>query len=262
MRWESEAIVVRRTKFGNTSMIFYLLTPNFGVASGVVKGVLKNKRLRAITEGSVVDSTWVGRLEDNLGYFSLDLKFSTMGLLISKPLRLQALASTCDLLYSLIKPQEESLNIYQSTRKLLSNFAEDNWLFAYLQWLYDLLSLLGFGINLNECAFTGAKGAKNLHYLSPKTGKSTSQEIGKKWHKNLFEIPNLLKAIASDNKSYKWQQEDYLPTFKILEFFLKKNVAENLGEKHIPKTFYLFSERLDLYFQEILEKNKKGYNCS
>ncbi len=250
MRWESEGIVVKRIKFGDTSMIFYLLTPSFGIVSGVVKGILKNKKLRAITEGSVVDSVWVGRLEDNLGYFSLDLKFSTMGFLMPKPLRLQALASSCDLIYSLIKPQEESLSIYNSTRNLFSNFASNNWLFEYLQWVYDLLGLLGFGINLKECAFTGAKGVENLHYISPKTGKSTSKEIGEKWHKHLFEIPNLLKSIANENNTKTWQKEDYLQTFKILEFFLKKNIKENLGENHIPKTFYLFSERLDLYLQD------------
>ncbi len=250
MRWESEGIVVKRIKFGNTSMIYYLLTPSFGVASGVVKGVLKSKKLRAITEGAVVDSTWIGRLEDNLGYFNLDLKLSTMGFLITKPLRLQALASSCDLIYSLIKPQEESVKIYDSTHSLFSFFSSDNWLYEYLQWMYDLLGLLGFGIDLNECAFSGTKGVQNLHYISPKTGKSTSKEMGEKWHKSLFEIPNLLKSLATKEKNYTCQKEDYLKTFKILEFFLKKNVKENLGEKHIPKTFYLFSERLDLYLSK------------
>ena len=58
---------------------------------------------------------------------------------------------------------------------------------------FELLVLeeLGFGLDLSQCAATGAR--QDLVYVSPKSGRAVSREAGAPWHDKMLALPAFLQ---------------------------------------------------------------------
>ena len=59
----------------------------------------------------------------------------------------------------------------------------------------NLLASLGYGLDLKKCV---ASGLPKIFYISPKSGKAVSREIGLKYDKKLLRFPSILR----DKKKY------------------------------------------------------------
>jgi recombinational DNA repair protein (RecF pathway) len=95
----------------------------------------------------------------------------------------------------------------------------DNWYCSHINYEVTLLKELGYGLNVDECAVTGVK--KDLMYLSPKTGKAVSLEIGDPFKDKLFLLPKYFSSkidISTNNEDYL----DYQNCLKILNYFIAK----------------------------------------
>ena len=64
----------------------------------------------------------------------------------------------------------------------------------YVWWEILFLKNTGYGLNLDTCAVSGS--SENIYFISPKSGNSVSFNIGKKYEKKLFKIPNVLKKLT------------------------------------------------------------------
>ena len=68
----------------------------------------------------------------------------------------------------------------------------------------QLLSELGFGLDLAQCASTGATG--DLIYVSPKSGRAVSRAAGEPWADKLLRLPAFLRepsAASGRRRSYR-----------------------------------------------------------
>ena len=54
----------------------------------------------------------------------------------------------------------------------------------------QLLAELGFGLDLESCAVTGA--TTGLAYVSPRSGRAVSRQVGEEWRDRLFRLPAFL----------------------------------------------------------------------
>ena len=83
----------------------------------------------------------------------------------------------------------------------------------------QLLSSLGFGLDLSKCVVSGSK--KDLKFVSPKSGCAVSSKSGVGWEKKLLVLPDFL----GDMKSAKILSiADLENGFKLTEYFIKKNL--------------------------------------
>jgi DNA repair protein RecO (recombination protein O) len=85
----------------------------------------------------------------------------------------------------------------------------------------EVLSLLGFGVDLSECAATGS--TEDLAYVSPKSGRAVSSAAGEPWKDRLLALPGFLvggQAITPD---------DVRDGFRLTGYFLGRHVYEPRG---------------------------------
>jgi DNA repair protein RecO (recombination protein O) len=66
------------------------------------------------------------------------------------------------------------------------------WPLAYLRWEVAFLEDMGFGLDLSECAVTGA--TDDLIYVSPKTGRAVSKAGAGIWAERLLPLPDVLRG--------------------------------------------------------------------
>jgi DNA repair protein RecO (recombination protein O) len=85
--------------------------------------------------------------------------------------------------------------IYVVAGILLDAMMEDglaHWGALYVRWEVGLLESLGFGLDLSQCAATGA--TDSLTYVSPKSGRAVSAGAGAPYAARLFALPKFLLA--------------------------------------------------------------------
>ena len=75
------------------------------------------------------------------------------------------------------------------------NAADDNWPVHYALWEMDLLDGLGYGLDLSDCAVSGATG--DLVWVSPKTGRAVSRSAGADWRHRLLPLPPFLRDATT-----------------------------------------------------------------
>ena len=88
----------------------------------------------------------------------------------------------------------------------------------------QMLSELGFGLDLESCAATGATA--ELVYVSPKSGRAVSREAGGPWRDKLLRLPAFL---AEPEPAQAPSAADLADGFAMTGFFLSRHVLEPRG---------------------------------
>ncbi len=85
-----------------------------------------------------------------------------------------ALSSATAILDSALPERAPFPGLFEKLEALIGSLGHPGWHVGYIRWEMDLLTELGFGLDLTECAATGS--AQDLVYVSPRTGRAVSAE--------------------------------------------------------------------------------------
>ena len=88
----------------------------------------------------------------------------------------------------------------------------------------QLLSELGFGLDLDSCAATGATA--ELVYVSPRSGRAVSRKAGQPWQDKLLRLPAFLGDMPV---SLELTAADLADGYAVTGFFLLRHVLEPRG---------------------------------
>ncbi len=98
----------------------------------------------------------------------------------------------------------------------------------------QLLSELGFGLDLAQCASTGARA--DLIYVSPKSGRAVSREAGEPWADKMLRLPAFLRDRQAQPAG-----RDLADGFALTGFFLARHVLEPRGLKLSDERAYFIA---------------------
>ena len=238
MRWSDKGLVVSVKKYGENSLILHLFTKDHGVHAGLVKYSTTKKNGYIYELGNILSVEWTGRLEEQLGFYKSELEKSYLYNIINNSLKLDALNSICSMLSMFLPERQVNSKLYKETIEIIKYLNNNNmtWVSRYAQWELLLLSELGYGLDLSQCAVTGE--IKNLKYVSPKSGRAVSELGAGIWVKKLLILPRFLQkfntnAIDNDELNY---------GIKLTTFFLNRYVV-SIGLK-LPESRDRFTNKL------------------
>jgi len=199
MEWSDDAIVLSSRAHGETSAILELLTREHGRHAGLVRGGASRRVKPALQPGNSVHVQWRARLEEHLGSFTCELARARAGELMDSRDALAGLNAFTAVASAAVPEREAHASIFLGAEILLdAMMAGDtaHWLPLYVRWEAGLLEALGFGLDLSECAATGAK--TDLIYVSPKTGRAVSRDAAGIYANRLFRLPGFLMGNEND----------------------------------------------------------------
>ena len=226
MEWRDDGIVLAARPHGETAVILELLTRAHGRHLGVVHGGVSRRRAPMLQPGNQLDAVWRARLEGHLGSWSVELRRSRAAMVLSDPLRLAALSSTCALC-AFVLPEREAVPAFAArTEALCDAIAEGpGWLVDYVAWELALLEVAGFRLDLAACAVTGA--TEGLAFVSPRTGRAVTADAARGWTDRLLPLPALL-AGGEATLAGAAQALD------LTGHFLAARLAPSLGDRPLP----------------------------
>ncbi len=198
MNWTDDGIILGGRRFGEGGLILDTLTRVRGRRSGLVYGGASRKRRAQYEAGNTVALAWSGRLDDQLGRFDVaESRRERASRLLEDPAALSAVSAITSILRaSMNEGDAAGSNLYEATVLLLDELEHpDVWPALYVRWELGLLSALGFGLDLEECAISGANDG--LTHVSPKTGRAVRGSEAEQYVDRLLALPDFLMRPAS-----------------------------------------------------------------
>lgn len=192
MDWRDEGILLGLRRHGESSAIIEALTRDHGRHAGLVRGGTGKSRAAMLQPGALLALEWNARLADHLGTYKVELVRSHAAAIMAGRERLAALNVISALLLRLLPERAPDPELYDSTLGLVEALGQGSaeWPEIYARWELDLLRSLGFGLDLRDCAATGA--TEDLAYISPRSGHAVSREAGAPYAERLLPLPQFL----------------------------------------------------------------------
>jgi DNA repair protein RecO (recombination protein O) len=193
MHLTTPAIVCSVRAHGEHGAIVRALTPSDGIQAGYVRGG-RSRRLRPVLlPGNLVQAEYRARTDEQLAQLGVELAHSRAPLL-AEALPAAAIDWSCALTAATLPEGQAYPHLYQALDGLLSAVeaapTAKGWAAALVRYELLILSELGFGLDLSECAATGAR--TNLCYVSPKSGRAVSAEAAGEYIDRLLPLPPFL----------------------------------------------------------------------
>lgn len=193
MQWRDEALILGGRKFGESGLILDVLTATRGRRAGLVYGGASRKKRPQLEAGNTVEVAWTGRLEEQLGRFEVaEARVSRAAHHLDNARILSGITAVTSILRDALDEGDAAGSaLYEPTTLLLDAIeASDIWPALYVRWELGLLSALGFGLDLDQCALSGANDG--LTHVSPKTGRAVRRSEAEDYVDRLFALPGFL----------------------------------------------------------------------
>lgn len=227
--WSADAIILSVRQHGESGAIIGVLTEDYGVFNGYVRGGNSRRQRGALQVGNQVAAQWRARVSGQLGALTLEPLRERAALVMNDVARLAGLTAATSITASCVPERQSCPALYQALEALLDIIcmAEANkvtWGTALARYELGLLEELGFGLDLSHCAATGETG--DLVYVSPKSGRAVSRSAGEPYRDRLLILPQFLRGGDGEATT----EDDIIQALNLTGRFLTAHVLDPRNE--------------------------------
>jgi DNA repair protein RecO (recombination protein O) len=237
---KNEAIVLRKTKFRESSLIVQLYTREHGKISSLVKGARspKSKIGSKVDLINHVEVIFYQKEERDLHLLTQVNLINPFNRIKNDLEKLKYASAVCELILNLIPENEESDKIFRGSLKILNliNNSENNEVVLFAQFLLFFVKEIGYEINFNECSNCGKiiDNPANIafSYSSGIICEECNQDkmISFQLTEELF---NLFKCLTSKIEIKSVKKDYFLTVITLLEKYLIYHNSEFRGIKSL-----------------------------
>jgi DNA repair protein RecO (recombination protein O) len=222
MQWTDEGIVIGVRRHGEASAILELMTREHGRHLGLVRGGFGSRMKPILQTGNSVNANWRARLDEHLGHYTVEPLHQRASNFFGAPHAIYGVGHLAAMM-RLLPERDPHAGLYSVFEEILDRL-EDPVLAAPLVVRFELqlLTELGFGLDLSECVSTGATA--DLVYVSPKSGRAVSRIAGGPYADRMLHLPAFLRDLDTEPAG-----RDLADGFALTGFFLERHVLRPRG---------------------------------
>jgi DNA repair protein RecO (recombination protein O) len=222
MQWTDDGIVLGVKRHGESSAILELMTRAHGRHLGLVRGGAGSRLKPILQPGNSVSATWRARLDEHLGHYTVEATRLRAGNFFASAHAIYGVGHLAALM-RLLPERDPHAGLHDTLAGILDRLEEASVAAPMVaRFELHLLAELGFGLDLSECAASGA--LEDLIYVSPKSGRAVSRAAGAPYADKMLRLPAFLReaeAVAAGN--------DVADGFALTGYFLSRHVLEPRG---------------------------------
>ena len=224
MEWTDDGIVLGIRRHGEANAILELMTREHGRHLGLMRGGAGSRMRPVLQPGNLVRAVWRARLDEHLGTYTVEGLHLRAATFLTLSHAVYAVTHVAGLA-RLLPERDPHESVFDELEAMLDHF-DDPAIAAHFVVRFELqiLTELGFGLDLESCAATGATA--DLAYVSPKSGRAVSRGGGEAWHDRLLRLPDFLGVEGGGGRPSAGALTDGLA---LTGFFLARHVLEPRG---------------------------------
>jgi len=222
MQWTDEGIVIGTKRHGEGNAILELMTREHGRHLGLVRGGSGSRLKPILQPGNSVSATWRARLDEHLGNYAVEALNLRAAGFFSSPHAIYGVGHLAALM-RLLPERDPHLGLYESLDDILGRLDDAASVAPMVvRFELQLLSEIGFGLDLERCVATGASG--DLVFVSPKSGRAVSRLAGEPWADKMLRLPAFMR-----DRELVPTVPDLADGFALTGYFLARHVLEPRG---------------------------------
>jgi DNA repair protein RecO (recombination protein O) len=195
MHLNTPAIIVSLRPHGEHGAVVRMLTPAHGLYAAYVRGARGRTMRPILLAGNQVEANLSARTSAQLAQGTVELVHSR-GPLLQEPLPAAAIDWACALTATALPEEQPYPRLYQAFDGLLAAVeaapSASGWGVALVRYELLMLAELGFGLDLERCAVSGAHD--ELVAVSPRSGRAVSAAEAEPYAGKLLPLPAFVQA--------------------------------------------------------------------
>jgi DNA repair protein RecO (recombination protein O) len=195
MKIEADAIVCALRNHGEHGAIVRLMTADHGLQAAYVRGARGRRMRPVLIPGNQVHARLRTRTEGQLAQAEVELAHSR-GPLLGEPLPAAAIEWVTALTAVALPEGQPYPRLFAALDALLAAIeaapSASGWGAALVRFELLLLAELGFGLDLDTCAVSGA--IEDLVAVSPRSGRAVSAAEAAGYEDRLLRLPHFVRA--------------------------------------------------------------------
>lgn len=238
MKFNDEGIIISIKKYSENSAIVKVFSQNHGIYRGFVRSTKSSKDKVIFQIGNLISFEFRSRLEDDLGSFAaVDLIRSYCSRILFDKMKLDCVSSLFSIIDDSFLERESHEILFEKLQFFLQKITDEkvltkDFLGEYIKLELEILRTLGYGIDLSSCVVTNSK--VNLAFVSPKSARAVSLEVGKPYKNKLLKLPNFLVEDEGE-----FDEGHLLDGLELSGFFLERFFLEERSfSKNKQHSFY------------------------
>jgi DNA repair protein RecO (recombination protein O) len=208
MNWDDVGFLVSKNRYNENSLITEIFTKDHGKVSGIIFGGTSKKIKNYLQVGNLLYTTYNSKTVNRIGYFKIEIFKAFSPIYFDNPQKLNCISSAMSLIKILTADSQTNENVYRLINDFYKILSETDWLKKYVFWELELLSVLGFNLDLKQMVNKEIIDNKTVYVAKSATEKKI--------------VPNFL----IDNDETLNNSKDLLNGLKLVGDFMDKTILK------------------------------------
>ncbi len=208
MNWDDVGYLLSKNRYNENSLIAEIFTKKHGKTSGIIFGGTSKKIKNYLQIGNKLYTTFNSKSENRIGYFKIEILNAFSPNYFDNSNKLNCISSAMSLIKILTAESQANESIYNLIDDFYQYLEEPDWLKKYIFWELDLLSIIGFNLDLKKIVSKEFIDNKILYIAKSSTDKKV--------------VPNFLIDKNNNSENIK----DLLNGLKLVGDFMDKTILK------------------------------------
>ena len=208
MNWDDVGFLVSKNRYNENSLITEIFTKDHGKVSGIIFGGTSKKIKNYLQVGNLLYTTYNSKTVNRIGYFKIEIFKAFSPIYFDNPQKLNCISTAMSLIKILTADSQSNENVYRLINDFYKILSETDWLKKYVFWELELLSVLGFNLDLKQMVNKEIIDNKTVYVAKSVTEKKI--------------VPNFL----IDNDENLNNSKDLLNGLKLVGDFMDKTILK------------------------------------
>ena len=208
MNWDDVGFLVSKNRYNENSLITEIFTKDHGKVSGIIFGGTSKKIKNYLQVGNLLYTTYNSKTVNRIGYFKIEIFKAFSPIYFDNPQKLNCISSAMSLIKILTADSQGNENVYRLINDFYNILSQNDWLKKYVFWELELLSVLGFNLDLKQMVNKEIIDNKTVYVAKSATEKKI--------------VPNFL----IDNDETLNNSKDLLNGLKLVGDFMDKTILK------------------------------------
>jgi DNA repair protein RecO (recombination protein O) len=208
MNWDDVGFLVSKNRYNENSLITEIFTKDHGKVSGIIFGGTSKKIKNYLQVGNLLYTTYNSKTVNRIGYFKIEIFKAFSPIYFDDPQKLNCISSAMSLIKILTADSQTNEKVYKLINAFYKILSQTDWLKRYVFWELELLSVLGFNLDLKQMVHKEIIDNKTVYVAKSVTEKKI--------------VPNFL----IDNDENLNNSKDLLNGLKLVGDFMDKTILK------------------------------------